>query len=160
MAQHTFLVEIGTAELPPKALRSLAEAFADNFKAELTKADLAFGEDFPHDGGGLVQVGRELIHIPADELVALDEAAAQAHVHQADHVLPAKGLDPAAELFEVAGGGHGADEGTDGAAADDLRLDALPRQRPQHAHMGPAAGGAAAEGDADAGGAFHEACGK
>jgi integration host factor subunit alpha len=41
MAQHTFLVEIGTAELPPKALRSLAEAFADNFKAELTKADLA-----------------------------------------------------------------------------------------------------------------------
>ncbi|MFV7562124.1 glycine--tRNA ligase subunit beta [Aeromonas sp. PS2Canimalfood6] len=43
MAQYTFLVEIGTAELPPKALRSLAEAFADNFKAELTKADLAFG---------------------------------------------------------------------------------------------------------------------
>ncbi|XMR50632.1 glycine--tRNA ligase subunit beta [Escherichia coli] len=43
MAQHTFLVEIGT-ELPPKALRSLAEAFADNFKAELTKADLAFGD--------------------------------------------------------------------------------------------------------------------
>ena len=42
MAQHTFLVEIGTAELPPKALRSLAEAFADNLKSELTKADLAF----------------------------------------------------------------------------------------------------------------------
>ena len=35
----------------------------------------------------------------ADELVALDEPAAQAHVHQADHVLPAEGLDPAAELF-------------------------------------------------------------
>ena len=35
------------------------------------RADLAFGEDFPHDGGGLVQVGRELIHVPADELVAL-----------------------------------------------------------------------------------------
>ncbi|WP_323975062.1 glycine--tRNA ligase subunit beta [Aeromonas hydrophila] len=30
MAQHTFLVEIGTAELPPKALRSLAEAFHNN----------------------------------------------------------------------------------------------------------------------------------
>ena len=44
MAQHTFLVEIGTAELPPKALRSLAEAFADNLKSELTKADLAFGD--------------------------------------------------------------------------------------------------------------------
>ena len=35
------------------------------------RADLAFGEDFPHDGGGLVQVGRELIHVPADELVTL-----------------------------------------------------------------------------------------
>jgi hypothetical protein len=31
----------------------------------------------------------------ADELVALDEAAAQAHVHQADDVLPAEGFDPA-----------------------------------------------------------------
>ena len=50
MAQHTFLVEIGTAELPPKALRSLAEAFADNFKAELTKADLpsATSSGLPH----------------------------------------------------------------------------------------------------------------
>ena len=28
-------------------------------------------EDFPHDGDGLVQIGRELVHIPADELVAL-----------------------------------------------------------------------------------------
>ncbi|MGL5948622.1 MAG: glycine--tRNA ligase subunit beta [Aeromonas sp.] len=43
MPQHTFLVEIGTAELPPKALRSLAEAFAANFQTELSKADLAFG---------------------------------------------------------------------------------------------------------------------
>jgi hypothetical protein len=87
----------------------------------------------------------------ADELVALDEAAAQAHVHQADDVLPAEGFDPAAELFQIAGRSDGADEGADGAAADDLRLDALPRQRPQHPHMRPAPGGAAAEGDADAG---------
>ena len=35
------------------------------------RADLTLGEDLPHDGGSLVQVGRELIHIPADELVAL-----------------------------------------------------------------------------------------
>ena len=28
MTQQTFLVEIGTEELPPKALRSLAESFA------------------------------------------------------------------------------------------------------------------------------------
>ncbi|QKJ61185.1 glycine--tRNA ligase subunit beta [Serratia fonticola] len=35
MTQQTFLVEIGTEELPPKALRSLAEAFAANVTNEL-----------------------------------------------------------------------------------------------------------------------------
>lgn len=40
MTQQTFLVEIGTEELPPKALRSLAESFAANFTAELDNAGL------------------------------------------------------------------------------------------------------------------------
>lgn len=44
MTEKTFLVEIGTEELPPKALRSLAEAFAANFTAELESAGLAYGE--------------------------------------------------------------------------------------------------------------------
>ncbi|RAW87483.1 glycine--tRNA ligase subunit beta [Photorhabdus laumondii] len=44
MTQQTFLVEIGTEELPPKALRSLAEAFAANFATELDNANLAYGE--------------------------------------------------------------------------------------------------------------------
>ncbi|WP_447871360.1 glycine--tRNA ligase subunit beta [Serratia fonticola] len=44
MTQQTFLVEIGTEELPPKALRSLAEAFAANFTAELDNAGLEHGE--------------------------------------------------------------------------------------------------------------------
>ncbi|EPM5564446.1 glycine--tRNA ligase subunit beta [Providencia thailandensis] len=44
MTQQTFLVEIGTEELPPKALRSLAELFAANFTAELDSADIAHGE--------------------------------------------------------------------------------------------------------------------
>ncbi|MEQ5113144.1 MULTISPECIES: glycine--tRNA ligase subunit beta [Providencia] len=43
MTQQTFLVEIGTEELPPKALRSLAESFAVNFTAELDGADIAHG---------------------------------------------------------------------------------------------------------------------
>ncbi|WP_272676673.1 glycine--tRNA ligase subunit beta [Providencia huaxiensis] len=43
MTQQTFLVEIGTEELPPKALRSLAESFAANFTAELDGADIAHG---------------------------------------------------------------------------------------------------------------------
>ncbi|MDD9175074.1 glycine--tRNA ligase subunit beta [Aliivibrio finisterrensis] len=36
-----FLIELGTEELPPTALRSLAEAFASNFEAGLKAADLA-----------------------------------------------------------------------------------------------------------------------
>ncbi|CAI1073627.1 Glycine--tRNA ligase beta subunit [Serratia fonticola] len=44
MTQQTFLVEIGTEELPPKALRSLAEAFAANLTAELDNAGLEHGE--------------------------------------------------------------------------------------------------------------------
>ncbi|WP_318507705.1 glycine--tRNA ligase subunit beta [Photobacterium leiognathi] len=43
MTQKNFLIELGTEELPPKALRTLAEAFAANFEAELKAADL------PHD---------------------------------------------------------------------------------------------------------------
>ncbi|KAB8310374.1 glycine--tRNA ligase subunit beta [Erwinia endophytica] len=44
MTEKTFLVEIGTEELPPKALRNLAESFAVNFTAELDAAGLAHGE--------------------------------------------------------------------------------------------------------------------
>ncbi|MDX7986187.1 glycine--tRNA ligase subunit beta [Xenorhabdus sp. 12] len=44
MTQQTFLVEIGTEELPPKALRSLAESFKANFEAELDNANLGHGE--------------------------------------------------------------------------------------------------------------------
>ncbi|AEW44216.1 glycyl-tRNA synthetase, b subunit [Serratia symbiotica str. 'Cinara cedri'] len=40
MTQQTFLVEIGTEELPPKTLRPLAISFATNFTAELKKANL------------------------------------------------------------------------------------------------------------------------
>ncbi|KLV03216.1 glycine-tRNA synthetase subunit beta [Photobacterium aquae] len=42
MSDKNFLIELGTEELPPKALRTLAEAFAENFEAELNGADLAF----------------------------------------------------------------------------------------------------------------------
>ena len=42
MSQENLLIELGTEELPPKSLRQLAESFASNVEAELTKADLAF----------------------------------------------------------------------------------------------------------------------
>jgi glycyl-tRNA synthetase beta chain len=44
MTDKTFLVEIGTEELPPKALRNLAESFAANLTAELDSASLAHGD--------------------------------------------------------------------------------------------------------------------
>ena len=40
--QENFLVEIGTEELPPKALKTLATSFADNVEAELNLAGLSF----------------------------------------------------------------------------------------------------------------------
>jgi glycyl-tRNA synthetase beta chain len=42
--KHDFLVELGTEELPPKALRGLEQAFATGVRAGLTKAGLAHGE--------------------------------------------------------------------------------------------------------------------
>jgi glycyl-tRNA synthetase beta chain len=42
--QKTFLVEIGTEELPPKSLRTLAESFAANFIQQLDNANLEHGE--------------------------------------------------------------------------------------------------------------------
>ena len=42
MTTQNFLVEIGTEELPPKALKTLATAFADNVEAELNQAGLTF----------------------------------------------------------------------------------------------------------------------
>ncbi|MDF7666399.1 glycine--tRNA ligase subunit beta [Orbaceae bacterium ESL0727] len=42
--QNTFLVEIGTEELPPKSLRTLAESFSANFIAQLDNANLEHGE--------------------------------------------------------------------------------------------------------------------
>ena len=42
MTTQNFLVEIGTEELPPKALKTLATSFADNVEAELNQAVLTF----------------------------------------------------------------------------------------------------------------------
>jgi glycyl-tRNA synthetase beta chain len=44
VAHHDFLVEIGTEELPPKALLSLQEAFVAALRAALEKAALGHGE--------------------------------------------------------------------------------------------------------------------
>jgi len=38
------LIELGTEELPPKALLKLINAFKDNFAAELKQAELSFSD--------------------------------------------------------------------------------------------------------------------
>ncbi|EWH08100.1 glycyl-tRNA synthetase subunit beta, partial [Catenovulum agarivorans DS-2] len=42
MATENLLIELGTEELPPKSLRKLAEAFAENVQAGLDGAELAY----------------------------------------------------------------------------------------------------------------------
>ena len=44
MQTADFLVELGTEELPPKALKKLRDAFVEGMQANLKSADLAFGE--------------------------------------------------------------------------------------------------------------------
>ncbi|MAY42665.1 MULTISPECIES: glycine--tRNA ligase subunit beta [unclassified Neptuniibacter] len=44
MAQHDFLVELGTEELPPKALKTLSNAFTKGITAGLAEAGVSFGE--------------------------------------------------------------------------------------------------------------------
>lgn len=44
MAQHDFLVELGTEELPPKALKTLSDAFTSGITAGLKEAGVKFGD--------------------------------------------------------------------------------------------------------------------
>ncbi len=42
MRKDNLLIELGTEELPPKALKTLAESFAENIQTGLTQAELSF----------------------------------------------------------------------------------------------------------------------
>jgi len=42
MSVQNLIIELGTEELPPKQLRTLAQAFSDGIEAQLNKADIAF----------------------------------------------------------------------------------------------------------------------
>ena len=47
MSQHDFLVELGTEELPPKALKTLSSAFLDGITAGLDAAGISYGSARP-----------------------------------------------------------------------------------------------------------------
>ena len=42
MSQHDFLVELGTEELPPKALKTLSDAFTQGITSGLKEAGVSF----------------------------------------------------------------------------------------------------------------------
>lgn len=42
MTVQNLIIELGTEELPPKSLRTLAQAFSDSIQAQLEQADIAF----------------------------------------------------------------------------------------------------------------------
>ncbi|MDX2368080.1 MAG: glycine--tRNA ligase subunit beta [Colwellia sp.] len=44
MVNETLLIELGTEELPPKSLKTLATAFYDNIKSQLDSNDLSYAE--------------------------------------------------------------------------------------------------------------------
>ena len=69
MSSKPLLVEIGTEELPPRALRSLAEAFAENVRIGLVEQRLGFGAVRP-----LASPRRLAVIVEDVQLVADDEA--------------------------------------------------------------------------------------
>ena len=85
------------------------------------------------------------------EPVAADQAGAgQADVEIAEHAAHGQRARPCFERVELAGGVAAADHGADRGADDDVGHDAVGDQRAQHADMGKAARGAAAEREPDA----------
>lgn len=48
MSQHDFLVELGTEELPPKALKTLSNAFLDGIKSGLDSAGIGYAAAQPY----------------------------------------------------------------------------------------------------------------
>ncbi|AGH79949.1 glycyl-tRNA synthetase subunit beta [Psychromonas sp. CNPT3] len=70
MSQENLLIELGTEELPPKSLRKLAEAFADNVRARLIDAELSFEKvDWLASPRRLAVVVTQLTDAQADKVV-------------------------------------------------------------------------------------------
>ena len=81
---------------------------------------------------------RQILGMTDDQLVALDQAAPQPDIEQAQYILPCKACNPGFELVQIAIGIGGPNETADRAAAHDIGHHALPNERPQYADMRPA----------------------
>ena len=70
MKCENLLIEVGTEELPPKALRTLAESFVANFTEELKKADLAYETAHWHAAPRRLALEvKQLVSAQADKVV-------------------------------------------------------------------------------------------
>ena len=70
MSQRDLVIEIGTEELPPKALKRLSEAFAAGVRDGLQAADLSFGAHTPYASPRrLAVLVKDLDERQADKLV-------------------------------------------------------------------------------------------
>ncbi len=122
----------------------------------LLQPDLAAGIELGGDAG---EGERQALHggIPqmgcgdAEHLVTAEQAAGEGGIEQPHHLQAVEAAYPALQLVQFTGGIGGADEAADGAARHQIRLDAEALQRPYDADVRPSSGGAAAQGQAQAG---------
>jgi glycyl-tRNA synthetase beta chain len=107
-AVKDFLVEIGTEELPPKALKTLAQAFAQGIEAGLVQAELSFGQVHIYAAPRRLAVWVESVALAqADKVVERRGPAKQAAFDAAGN--PSKALEgfarscgvTVAELIEI-----------------------------------------------------------
>ncbi len=116
--------------------------------------DLGAALERRRDGGerNLELLDRAVLEASADErheALALEQPAAEAEVRERQHVAAPHAGRARAEALELAGRIGGADEGTDGGAADEIGSNAGPHQRPYDADVRPAARRAAPEDEAE-----------
>ena len=82
---------------------------------------------------------REIAAPETDQLLALEHAARQVEVHEAEDIAHAQALHPVGKPLQLAGGIGRADQGTDRGATDHIGADAGFVQRLQHTNVRPAA---------------------
>src|SRR2546429_6704768 len=87
----------------------------------------------------------ELLAKNFSDALALDEAAAQAEVHQLEHALPVERKRPGLQPIEPTRGKRSPDQRANRATGDEVGPDSRLQERAQHSDMRPTARRACAE---------------